>query len=187
MRAREEPIPAGTYSLLATVTLCTHCTPNFLIISIRFYHSMLERTHPALFNQKTDSLSWETLFRCETPKRVQPYTMTKHLLLQLISACTEHSDSKHNHPYTSIDAEGTVYENNSAENSFSVLVTQLITSVLTHSTISIHMFLITSPHMPNPTDLLPHPNEVVCFSGELLSVEIEDVLIIVDKLEIVAL
>ncbi|KAN0128308.1 hypothetical protein V8E53_013892 [Lactarius tabidus] len=86
--------------------------------------------------------------------------------------------------YTGINAVGTVHETNTTQDSFSVVANQSIAGVNTPRTITIHAFLITSPQWPRPSEHLPLPNNIVRVSGELFSVEIDEPLMIVEKLEI---
>jgi hypothetical protein len=82
-------------------------------------------------------------------------------------------------------ALGSVHNVVHAENSFTVIPSQIITGAVAPIPITIHAFIAASPQWPNPDVNHPVANDVVRLFGDVLSVESDEVLLVVRELEIV--
>ena len=88
-----------------------------------------------------------------------------------------------NRPTIRLRVKGFPHDVNHADASFSVTVTHLVTDAVLPTTLTIHAQLLPSPQWPSPSDHLPLPIQHVDFSGELSSLNHDEVTVIVDVLD----
>jgi hypothetical protein len=73
------------------------------------------------------------------------------------------------------------------ENSFTVVLSQLVAGAIASIPITIHTFMIASPQWPNPNESLPVATGVVHLVGDVISIENNQPLLILKTLHIIAL